>query len=73
MHQNKTQCQRLLARMQSGPVDPMMALNELGLFRLAARVNDLRKDGYWIIKRTIKVSNRFGESCRVAQYELGQR
>jgi len=67
---NKTQCERLLSRMESGPVNPMAALTELGIFRLAARVNDLRNDGHAIKKETVKVSNRFGESCHVAQYSL---
>ena len=66
----KSQCERLLQRLERGPVDPMTALNELGVFRLAARVRDLRDDGHKISKQTVKVSNRFGESCRVAQYEL---
>lgn len=70
---NKTQCERLLNRMKAGPVNPMAALNELGIFRLAARVNDLRNEGHAITKQTVKVSNRFGESCSVAQYQLEQR
>lgn len=68
---NQNQCERLLSRLESGPVNPMTALNELGVFRRAARIRDLRDSGHSIIKRTIKVSNRFGESCTVAQYELG--
>lgn len=66
----KTQCDRLLSRLERGPVEPMTALNELGIFRLAARVNDLRNAGHKITSGSINVSNRFGESCRVAQYRL---
>lgn len=51
----------------------MTALTELGIYRLAARAYDLRDDGHRIVTRTITVSNRFGESCRVAQYELEAR
>lgn len=69
----KSQCDRLLDRLQRGPVDPMTALTELGIYRLAARAYDLRDDGHRIVTRTITVSNRFGESCRVAQYELEAR
>lgn len=69
---SKTQCERLLSRMEKGPVNPMMALNELGVFRLAARVRDLRDDGHKIRKQSVRVSNRFGESCVVAQYSLEQ-
>ena len=66
----KTQCDRLLNRLEAGPVDPMVALNELGIFRLAARCHDLRQAGHPVIKQTVSVTNRFGESCRVAQYQL---
>lgn len=68
---NKTQCERLLNRMKHGPVNPMMALSELGIYRLAARVKDLRDAGHAISSESIKVNNRFGESCRVAQYRMG--
>lgn len=67
----KTQCERLLKRLECGLVDPMTALNELSIFRLAARVRDLRDDGHQIKRQTVKVSNRFGESCHVASYSLG--
>ena len=33
-----TQCDRLLKRLQEGPVTPMQAWNELGIYRLAPRV-----------------------------------
>lgn len=65
-----SQCDRLLSRLERGPVDPMVALNELSIFRLAARIRDLRDDGHKIAKTTVEVTNRFGESCRVAQYSL---
>lgn len=65
-----TQCDRLLSRLERGPVDPMVALNELGIFRLAARCFDLKESGHKVIKSTVEVTNRFGESCRVAQYSL---
>lgn len=48
----------------------MQALVELGIFRLAARINDLRKMGYRIAREMVTVLNRYGESCRVAQYRL---
>lgn len=66
----KTQCERLLIRLERGPADPLTALNELSIFRLAALVRELRDDGHQIKKRTVKVINKFGESCRVAQYAL---
>lgn len=46
------------------------ALNECGVMRLASRISDLKKEGYPITKRMVKVTNRFGESCSVAEYSL---
>lgn len=66
----RSQCDRLLSRLERGPVDPMVALNDLGCFRLAARIRDLRDAGHKIAKQTVEVTNRFGESCRVASYRL---
>ena len=65
-----SQCQRLLDRLQSGPITPMEAWNELGVYRLASRVKDLKDAGHKIGKQTVSVANRFGESCRVARYSL---
>lgn len=65
-----TQCDRLLSRLERGTVDPMVALNELGIFRLAARIRDLRDDGKKIVKQTVEVTNQFGEPCHVASYSL---
>lgn len=67
------QCERLLKRLEVGPVDPMVALSELGIYRLAARAFDLKESGYPVIKQTVEVTNRFGESCRVAQYRLERK
>lgn len=64
------QCDRLLARLRQGPVNPLQCWTELGIYRLAARVSDLRKAGHRIHKTTVEVRNRYGETCRVAQYRL---
>lgn len=66
----KTQCDRLLKRLEIGPVDPMTAWSEIGLYRLSARVFDLREAGHKIVKQMVSVTNQFGESCRVASYSL---
>ena len=50
----------------------MQAWQELGIYRLSARIYDLRHtNGMNIVKRMKSVTNRFGESCRVACYEIG--
>ena len=67
-----SQCERLLDRLERGPITPMEAWNELGVYRLAARVHDLRVAGHNVCKQNVTVSNRFGEKCKVASYWLAK-
>lgn len=68
-----TQQERVLDWLKlRGDLDPMTAWHELGIYRLGARIFDLRKDGWNIERRMKDVSNRFGETCRVACYKLGE-
>ena len=39
----------ILDMLKRGPVTPLDALSKLGCFRLAARVRELREDGYPIV------------------------
>jgi hypothetical protein len=48
----------------------MTALNDLGIYRLASRINDLRKAGHKIKTKKIEVVNRWGESSYIAEYSL---
>lgn len=67
----QTQCERLLSHLQQhGKIDQLKAWSELGIYRLGARMFDLRKQGHKIAKKTIDVKNKFGEACRVAEYRL---
>lgn len=61
---------RLLERLKQGPINPMQAWQELGIYRVGARCYDLRQQGHTITTETVKVTNRFGETCRVAEYHL---
>ena len=64
-----TQNKRLLTSLKAGNViDPMFALSNLGIYRLASRIHDLRKQGHYINKSSRQVYNRFGEKTRVAVY-----
>jgi len=65
-----SQCDRLLDRLKRGPITPMEAWSELGIYRLGARIFDLKASGHDIDRELVPVSNRFGEECRVAQYRL---
>lgn len=65
------QCKRLLAHLEEHrSINPLEAWTKLGIYRLGARVFDLRREGYAISSGRQKVANRFGEECRVATYKL---
>lgn len=66
-----SQCDKILAWLKAGkPITPLVALNEFGCNRLAARVADLRAAGHPVQSRMITVFNRDGGKCRVAEYRL---
>jgi len=65
----KSQNKRLLTALKAGQViDPMYALSQLGIFRLAARIYDLNETGVTIKREWRKVFNRFGEETKVRVY-----
>lgn len=49
-----------------GSITPAQALRKFGCYRLAARIQELRKDGWSIETRTVKRPNRRG----YAKYEF---
>jgi len=66
-----TQCERLLEHLQNtGALNPLSSWQTLGIYRLSARIEDLRKAGYNIKTTRIEVLNRFKERCKVAQYSM---
>ena len=55
-----TQCEQILKHLRTkGLLTPIDALNEYGVFRLAARIKDLREQGHNVV--TIRRQN--GEKC----------
>ncbi len=75
MENNKrpTQADMIIRYMQDfGSITSRDAINDLGVYRLASRISELRKNGYEINRRMIKVKNRYGESCTVAEYTLAK-
>lgn len=71
MNSNPTQAQRVLDYMtEHGGITQFEALRELGVMRLASRISELKKNGHKISSQTVKVENRYGETCRVKQYSL---
>ena len=70
MNSNPTQCERILDYMYAhGGITQYEALN-LGVLRLASRISEIRKNGFEIESKMVKVQNRYGETCRVKRYSL---
>ena len=66
-----TQCEMILKHLKThAGITPITALEKYGCMRLAARIADLREQGYQITTLSRKVSNRFGEKVTIAEYRL---
>ena len=66
-----SQCEKILDYMQKhGGITQLDAFLDIGCWRLASRISDLKKRGYAINREMIKVQNRYGESIPVARYSL---
>ena len=53
-----------------GTIESMQAINEYGATRLSAIIFDLKKRGYVIRTHMIESTDRNGNRCRYARYEL---
>ena len=66
-----TQVERLADWLNAGRnINPLEAWTALGIYRLSARVFDLRKAGWHIGMKMVDVENQFGETVKVAQYRM---
>lgn len=54
-----------------GSISPLEAMKDLGVMRLAARISDLKDEGYEIHTEREKSLNRYGEETTYARYSLG--
>ena len=73
-HSKPTQNERILDYIaEFGSITQFEALQDLGVMRLASRISDLKRQGYNITSKTETVKNRYGESCRIKRYSLGER
>lgn len=67
----KSQDDRVLSYLtHRGSLTQKKADKELAVMRLGAVVHRLKGQGHNIKSTLIKVSNRFGQVCKVAEYEL---
>lgn len=66
-----TQCQQILDYMKRfGSINPLEALKDIGCFRLASRISDLRKQGYPIISERVNYMTKLGEAKHFNEYRL---
>ena len=72
METTQNQKQLVLDYMKSyGSIEPMQALRDLGVYRLASRISDLRKEGHNIQKEMqSQVSRITGRTVSYAKYSL---
>lgn len=56
-----------------GSINPLQALNDLGIMRLASRICDLKNEGYPIHKEMKTAKNRYGEPVHYAEYSLKEK
>lgn len=61
-----SQTQQLHEWLKQKPIDPLTAWKKLGIYRLSARVNDLRNSGIQIKTRQKKIN----KTTKVAEYYL---
>ena len=66
-----TQIQRILDHLQTYPeITSMEAFQLYGITRLSACIFDLKKKGYKIATRRVKLKNRYGEPVTFVAYSL---
>lgn len=70
--ENKSQKAMILSHLKRfGSIEPLTALRDYGVYRLGARISDLRQDGYNIITETCQSASRItGRPVRYANYKL---
>ena len=66
-----TQKERIIKYLQDfGSITPLEAMRDLGIMRLAARISELVRAGWKIIRETESSKNRYGQTTRYARYRL---
>lgn len=65
------QTQRVYEYLAAGnKIDPLKSWQEVGVYRLASRITDLKQAGHNIGKGWKTVKNRFGDDVKVREYWL---
>ena len=73
MHE-PTQCGRLYRSLIAGEkITPLDSWKSLGIYRLSARIFDLRCSGVDIKNKLVEVSNVYGEKCKMSEYYIEEK
>ena len=68
-----TQCDRIIEYMKKhGSITQLEAYLDIGCWRLASRISDLKNQGYPIKREMATVNNRYGEKVLIARYSLAE-
>ena len=68
------QCQMVLQYMSDyGSITARDASYDLGVYRLASRISDLRRKGYDISSKMESVENRYGKRVRYKRYWITEK
>jgi hypothetical protein len=68
-----SQCDRIIEYIEKhGSITQLQAYLDIGCWRLASRITDLKRKGYAIKTDTVKVENRDGELVPVARYSFAE-
>lgn len=66
-----SQCDKILRHLRDhGKITAVDAFSEYSIFRLAARIKDLKERGYNITSETVHGKNRYGEPVHYSVYRL---
>ena len=66
-----TQCDLILEYIGDfGSITPLEAIRDLGVYRLASRISDLKKKGYHTLSEWETVPNRRGKTTNIKRYSL---
>ena len=55
---------------ENGSITTKQAMDEIGCYRLSARIDEMKKSGIPVERDMITVMNRHGKPCRVARYTI---
>ena len=69
-----TQCERIVRHLNDfGTITSREAMMEYGIFRLASRISDLKKQGYLFDVTFKSEKNRYGEPTSFAVYRIKEQ